>query len=64
MLPDATLPVPAFLILLLTFFAPLFTTLSFRMFCGLSCVFLSQSYSRTVCGMLSVQPCRGSVRTT
>ena len=53
MLPDATLPVPASLLGLLTSFAPLFTAPSFRTFCGLACGFLAQSGKRTVCGMLA-----------
>ena len=53
MLPDATLPVPASLMTLLTGFAPLFTAPSFRTFCGLACGFLAQSGKRTVCGMLA-----------
>ena len=53
MLPDATLPVPASLIGLLTSFAPLFTAPSFRTFCGLACGFLAQAGKRTVCGMLA-----------
>jgi DDE superfamily endonuclease len=53
MLPDATLPVPASLMTLLTGFAPLFTAPSFRTFCGLACGFLAQPGRRTVCGMLS-----------
>ncbi len=52
MLPDATLPVPASLLTLLASFAPLFTTPSFRTFCGLACGFLAQSGRRTVCGVL------------
>ena len=43
MLPDATLPVPASLMTLLTGFAPLFTAPSFRTFCGLACGFLAQT---------------------
>ena len=53
MLTDVTLPVPASLASLLAWFAPLFTVPSFRTFCGLACGFLSQTGSRTVCGMLS-----------
>jgi hypothetical protein len=53
MLPDATLPVPASLMTLLSGFAPLFTAPSFRTFCGLACGFLAQPGRRTVCGMLS-----------
>ena len=53
MLPDATLPVPASLMGLLTSFAPLFTAPSFRTFCGLACGFLAQTGKRTVCGMLA-----------
>jgi hypothetical protein len=53
MLPDATLPVPASLLTLLSAFAPLFTAPSFRTFCGLACGFLAQPGNRTVCGMLS-----------
>lgn len=53
MLPDATLPVPASLMTLLTGFAPLFTAPSFRTFCGLACGFLAQTGKRTVCGMLA-----------
>ncbi len=53
MLPDATLPVPASLMTLLTGFAPLFTAPSFRTFCGLACGFLAQPERQTVCGMLS-----------
>ena len=53
MLPDATLSVPASLMTLLAWFAPLFTAPSFRTFCGLACGFLAQPGRRTVCGMLS-----------
>ncbi len=53
MLPDATLPVPASLMTLLTGFAPLFTAPSFRTFCGLACGFFAQTGKRTVCGMLA-----------
>jgi hypothetical protein len=53
MLPDATLPVPASLAILLAVFGPLFTAPSFRTFCGLACGFLSQAGKRTVCGMLA-----------
>jgi DDE superfamily endonuclease len=53
MLPDATLPVPASLLGLLSSFAPLFTAPSFRTFCGLACGFLAQTGKRTVCGMLA-----------
>jgi DDE superfamily endonuclease len=53
MLPDATLPVPASLMGLLTSFAPLFTAPSFRTFTGLACGFLAQAGRRTVCGMLA-----------
>ena len=52
MLPDAVLPVPASLMTLLAWFAPLFTAPSFRTFCGLACGFLAQPGKRTVCGML------------
>jgi DDE superfamily endonuclease len=52
MLPDATLPVPASLLTLLTGFAPLFTAPSFRTFTMLACGFLTQTGKRTVCGML------------
>ena len=53
MLPDATVPVPASLMMLLSAFAPLFTAPSFRTFTGLACGFLAQSGKRTVCGMLT-----------
>jgi SRSO17 transposase len=53
MLPDATLPVPASLMGLLTSFAALFTAPSFRTFCGLACGFLAPTSRRTVCGMLA-----------
>jgi hypothetical protein len=53
MLPDATVPVPASLMTLLSAFAPLFTVPSFRTFTGLACGFLAQSGKRTVCGMLT-----------
>jgi len=53
MLPDATLQVPASLMTLLAWFAPLFTAPSFRAFCGLACGFLAQPGKRTVCGMLT-----------
>jgi len=53
MLPDATVPVPASLMTLLSAFAPLFTAPSFRTFTGLACGFLAQSGKRTVCGMLT-----------
>ena len=53
MLPDATLPVPASLMTLLTGFAPLFTAPLFRTFTMLACGFLAQSGKRTVCGMLA-----------
>ena len=53
MLPAATLPVPASLQVLLVWVAPLFTTPSFRTFCGLACGFLAQTGKRTVCGMLT-----------
>ena len=53
MLLDATLPVPASVMALLSPFAPLFTAPSFRTFCGLACGFLAQTGKRTVCGMLT-----------
>jgi hypothetical protein len=53
MLPDAALPVPASLMTLLAWFAPLFTAPSFRTFTMLACGFLGQSGKRTVCGMLT-----------
>jgi hypothetical protein len=53
MLPDATLPVPASLLGLLTSFGPLFTAPSFRAFTMLACGFLAQTGRRTVCGMLA-----------
>ena len=53
MLPDATLPVPASFMALLSSFGPLFTTPSFRTFWGLACGFLAQTGKRTVCGMLT-----------
>jgi DDE superfamily endonuclease len=53
MLPDATLPIPASLLGLLTSFAPLFTAPSFRTFTMLACGFLAQTGRRTVCGMLA-----------
>jgi SRSO17 transposase len=53
MLPDAVLPVPASLMTLLAWFAPLFTASSFRTFTMLACGFLAQSGKRTVCGMLT-----------
>src|ERR1700691_2593104 len=53
MLLDATPPVPASLMTLLSGFAPLFTAPSFRTFCGLACGFLTQTGKRTVCGMLT-----------
>lgn len=53
MLPDATLPVPASLMTLLTSLAPLFTALSFRTFTMLACGFLTQTGRKTVCGMLT-----------
>jgi len=53
MLPEATLPVPASLMTLLTVFAPLFTAPSFRTFTMLACGFTAQTGKRTVCGMLA-----------
>jgi hypothetical protein len=53
MLPDATLPVPASLLTLLTGLAPLFTAPSFRTFTMLACGFVAQTGKRTVCGMLA-----------
>ena len=53
MLPDATLPVPASLLTLLTGFAPMFTAPSLRTFTMLACGFVAQTGKRTVCGMLS-----------
>jgi hypothetical protein len=53
MLPDATVPVPASVMALLSSLAPLFTAPSFRTFCGLACGFLAQTGKRTVCGMLT-----------
>jgi hypothetical protein len=53
LLPDATLPVPASLLGLLTSLAPLFTAPSFRTFFSLACGFLAQTGKRTVCGMLA-----------
>jgi DDE superfamily endonuclease len=53
MLPDAALPVPASLMTLLAWFAPLFTAPSSRTFTMLACGFLAQSGKRTVCGMLT-----------
>ena len=58
MIPDMTLPFPGSLASLLAVFGPLFTTPSFRTFCGLVCGFLAQTGKRTVCGMLA---CRGPV---
>ncbi len=52
MLPDATPPGPASL-MLLAWFGSLFTAPSFRTFCGLACGFLAQAGRRTVCGMLA-----------
>jgi hypothetical protein len=60
MLPDATLPVPASLLGLLTSFGPLFTAPSFRTFTMLACGLLAQTGRRTVCGMLG--PSRGPRR--
>ena len=51
MLPDVM--VPASLMTLLAWFAPLFTVPSFRTFTGLACGFLARSEKRTVCGMLT-----------
>jgi hypothetical protein len=59
MLPDATLPVPASPMTLLTGFGPLFTA-PFRMFCGLARGFVAQTGKRTVCGMLAGRACPGS----
>ena len=53
MIPDMTLPFPGSLASLLAVFGPLFTTPSFRTFCGLVCGFLAQTGKRTVCGMLA-----------
>ena len=53
MLPDATLPVPASFMALLSWFGPLFTAPSFRTFCGLACGFPAQTGKRTVCEMLT-----------
>ena len=53
MIPDMTLPLPGSLASLLAVFGPLFTTPSFRTFCGLVCGFLAQTGKRTVCGMLA-----------
>ena len=53
MLPDATVPVPASLVTLLSAFASVFTAPSFRTFTALACGFLAQSGKRTVCGMLT-----------
>ena len=50
MLPDM---VPASLMTLLAWFAPLFTAPSFRTFTALACGFHAQPGRRTVCGMLS-----------
>jgi hypothetical protein len=52
MLPDATLPVPASPMTLLTGFGPLFTA-PFRTFCGLARSFVAQTGKRTVCGTLA-----------
>jgi hypothetical protein len=55
MLPDATIPIPASLMALLTVFQPCFTAPTFRTFCtfcSLVCGFLAQTGRRTVCGML------------
>jgi hypothetical protein len=41
MLPDAVLPVPASLMMLLAAFCPLFTAPSFRTFTTLACGFLA-----------------------
>lgn len=60
MLPDATLPVPASLMTLLTGFGPLFTAPSFRTFCSLACGFVAQTRERTVCGMLAGAGLSGS----
>jgi SRSO17 transposase len=53
MLVDGALPVPASLMAPLASFASLFSTPSFRTFCGLACGFLAQTGKRTVCGMLA-----------
>ena len=53
MLPDATVPVPASLMTLLSAFASLFTAPSFRTLTMLACGFLAQPGKRTVCGMLT-----------
>jgi DDE superfamily endonuclease len=53
MIPDVTLPLPVSLASLLAVFGPLFTAPSYRTFCGLACGFLTQTGSRTVCGMLA-----------
>ena len=53
MLQDATLPVPASLMMLLAWFGSLFTAPAFRTFCGLACGFFAQAGRRTVCGMLA-----------
>jgi hypothetical protein len=53
MLPDAVLPVPASLMMLLAVFSPLFTAPSFRTFTMLAYGFLAPSGKRTVCGMLT-----------
>jgi hypothetical protein len=51
MVPDATLPVPAWLAGLLAWFAPLFTAPSLRTFTMLACGFIAQARRRTVCGL-------------
>jgi len=53
MLPDATVPVPASLMTLLSVFASVFTAPTFRTFTALACGFLAGSGKRTVCGMLT-----------
>lgn len=50
MLPDAVLPAPASLMMLLAVSAPLFTAPSFRTFTMLACGFLAQSGKRRSAG--------------
>ena len=59
MLPDATLPVPASPMTLLTGFGRPFTAPS-PTFCGLARGFVAQTGKRTVCGMLAGAGLSGS----
>jgi hypothetical protein len=62
MLSDATLPVPASLMAVLTLFSGCFTAPSFRTFCALVAGLAGQTGRRTICGMIVGSGLGGLVR--